>query len=112
MNPLVQVTAAAGSTAAAADGSSSTSSKLLAGQDLVIATGLPLQQVGDFAGGVYRDSDVLPSFFSVVKGVWKAGALGCWSQQQGPQSQHCGLVSLLTVRRRWSSWMLCAGLRG
>jgi hypothetical protein len=53
MNPLVKVTAADGSTAgaaaAAADGSSS--SKLLAGQDLVIATGLPLQQVGVLVEG-------------------------------------------------------------
>lgn len=48
MNPLVKVTAADGSTAAAADGSSS--SELLAGQDLVIATGLPLQQVVQLDG--------------------------------------------------------------
>lgn len=48
MNPLVKVTAAAGSNAdicSSSSGSAAAASKLLGDQDLVIATGLSLAQV-------------------------------------------------------------------
>jgi hypothetical protein len=48
MNPLVQVTAAPGSSTAAA----AADATLLQDQDLVIGTGLPLQQVSSFDQGV------------------------------------------------------------